>query len=415
VRVLVLSQYFTPEVGATQTRVHSFASALASRGHEVEVVCEVPNHPQGRIHPGYRGRPLRRRRVDGFRARYVWVHTSPNKTAAGRLAFYGSYMAMAALVGSALPKPDVVFASSPPLPVAVAGAAVSARHRVPWVLDVRDLWPEAATAMGELRSPRLIRWVEGLASRLYESADAITVVTAPFRDAIAPRVSRPEKIELVPNGTSRMWLDGAELEPDRTSLGLPKDVFLWTFAGNVGRAQGLDSAIDAAAMLGEGFRLLVLGDGAARRELEDRAAALPVGRVEFRDQVEPERAVRFLRASDALLVPLSAAPELRAFVPSKLFDFCAVGRPVVLTAAGEAVRLAADAGAAIAVPPGRPEEIAAAVRALRDDPSLGARLVSQGRRFASAHLREEQAERLADLLEEVSSSSRQGAGLVGER
>ncbi len=414
-RVLVLSQYFTPEVGATQTRVHTFASALAARGHDVEVVCEIPNHPQGRVRPGYRGSLVRRRRLDGFRASYVWVYTAPRKTTLGRIAFYASYMALAGVVGSVLPRPAVVFASSPPLPVAVAGAAVARRHRVPWVLDVRDLWPEAAVAMGELRDPRMIRGVERLASRLYESADAITVVTAPFRDAIAPSISRPEKIVLIPNGTSPMWLESARIEPDRAALGLPEDAFLWTFAGNVGGAQGLDAAIEAAAMLGDGFRLLVLGDGGARPALEAQASALPAGRVEFRDQVEPERAAQFLRASDSLLVSLSAAPQLRSFVPSKLFDFCAVGRPVILAAAGEAARLATEAGAALAVPPQRPEEIAAAVRRLRDDSSLRERLVTGGRRFASENLRGHQAEGLADLLEEVSSSAPQGAGLVGER
>src|SRR5262249_32669399 len=141
--------------------------------------------------------------------------------------------------------------------------------------------------------------------------------------------------------------------PDRAALELPEDEFLWTFAGNVGGAQGLDPAIDAAAMLGDGYRLLILGDGPARPGLEERAATLPPGRVEFRDQVPPERAVASLRSSAALLVSLSAAPELRAFVPSKLFDFCAVGRPVVVAAAGEPARLAADSGAAIAATPGK--------------------------------------------------------------
>ncbi len=163
-------------------------------------------------------------------------------------------------------------------------------------------------------------------------------------------------------------------------------------------------------MLGEGYRLLVLGDGPARAGLEKRAAALPAGRVEFRDQVEPEAAVRFLRASDALLVSLAPSPELRAFVPSKLFDFCAVRRPVILAAAGEAPRLAAEAGAAVVIPPGEPEQLAAAVRGLRDDPALAQQLASQGSRFASDHLRERDAVRLAELVEDVARSRGRSSG-----
>src|SRR4051812_47283027 len=137
-RVLIFSQYFTPEVGATSTRVHSFAEGLAARGHDVEVICEVPNHPQGVIQPGYRGRLVRRQRLDGFRGSWVWVWTKAEKTTRDRLAFYASYTAMASAWGCLTARPDVVLASSPPLPVGVAASVVAHRHHVPWVLDVRD-------------------------------------------------------------------------------------------------------------------------------------------------------------------------------------------------------------------------------------------------------------------------------------
>ena len=176
-RVLIFTQYFTPEIGATQTRLHTFAAGLAERGHEVEVICEAPNHPQGVVRPGYGGKLVDRRRLDGFRVSYVWVSTHPVKTTRNRLAFYGSYTAGAALVGSAMRRPNVIFASSPPLPVGVAAAAAAIRHRVPWVLDVRDLWPEAAVALGELSNPRLLRLAEHLERWLYRRAAAVTAVT----------------------------------------------------------------------------------------------------------------------------------------------------------------------------------------------------------------------------------------------
>jgi len=214
VRILIFTQYFTPEVGATQTRLHTIAAGLAARGHHVEVVSEVPNHPQGVVHPGYRRRPGHRRRTDGFTAWHVWVMTSPHKTARTRLAFYGSYTAMAIIMGSLRPRPDVIFASSPPLPVAIAAASVAARHRVPWVLDVRDLWPEAAVALGELSSPRMLSLAERLETRLYRSAAAITATTEPFRRAVVAKTDQPGKVSVLPNGTTRLWVEGAELEVD---------------------------------------------------------------------------------------------------------------------------------------------------------------------------------------------------------
>src|SRR5829696_3138175 len=205
-RVLIFTQYFTPEIGATQTRLHSFAAGLAERGHDVEVICEVPNHPQGVVRDGYGQRVVDRRRLDGFLATYVWVRTSSTKTMRTRLAFYGSYMAMAAAVGSLARRPDVIFASSPPLPVAAAAAVAAARHWVPWMMDVRDLWPEAAVAVGELSNPMMLAAAERFERRLYGSAAAITTVTEPFRQSIAAKVGHAEKIHLIPNGTTRLYL-----------------------------------------------------------------------------------------------------------------------------------------------------------------------------------------------------------------
>lgn len=397
-RVLLFTQFFPPEIGATQTRLHAFARGLAERGHDVEVICEIPNHPQGVVHQGFRGRAVVRREEDGFRVRHVWVATAPSKTTRTRLAFYASYAAGASIVASALPRPDVILASSPPLPVAAAAALVAKRHRVPWVMDVRDLWPEAAVALGELSNARLLAWAERLERRLYEDAAAIVTVTEPFGDLIAEKTSDPEKISLIPNGTTRLWVDGAQVEPDRRSLELPESQFLWTYAGNVGTAQGLEAAVDAAAALGEGFRLLILGDGPALTALQKHAQAVAPDRVMFRGQVAPEEAVRHVRASDALLVPLSGHPILRTFVPSKLFDFCAAGRPVIVAAAGEPARLGEAAGAAVAVPPDDAEQLAAALRRLRGDPELRDRLGAAGRAFGASNRRERGIDRLETVL-----------------
>lgn len=361
----------------------------------------MPNHPQGIVHDGYRGRPVIRRQVDGYRVTHVWVHTSPTKTARTRLAFYGSYTAMATIAGAMLRRPDVIFASSPPLPVAAAAATVAARHRVPWVMDVRDLWPSIAIALGELKGDRSVRAAEWLERALYRDATAITVVTRPFVDAVTAVSGQPEKIHHLPNGTTRFWLEERSEPADRSSLGLPADRFIWTFAGNLGVAQGLDTAIAAAGLLDSRFLFVLVGDGPERAKLEHLAAQMAPDRTAFREQVSAHEAREHLRASDAVLVSLAATNALSAFVPSKLFDCCAVGTPVVLTACGEAERLASAAKAAFTVPPGEPAALAQALTALRENPGLGALLSGHGRGFATEHLRETQVERLERILDDA--------------
>ncbi len=398
-RVLIVSQYFAPEVTAASFRMVPIAEGLAALGHDVEVLCEAPNHPEGVFHEGFGGRPIQRRAQGSVSVRHVWVRTSPVKTTRSRLAFYGSFAAMAVAAGAAGPRPDVILATSPPLPAAAAAMAIAGIRRVPWVMDVRDPWPEAAVAVGELSNPRIIGALERLERRLYAGAAKIVTVTEPFRQDIAAKLDDPGKIAIVPNGTTRAWLEVGETEVDRGDLDMPSDKFVWTYAGNVGLAQGLDTALAAAAELGDGFQLQVVGDGPKRAELEEQAAAGTPAAVRFRGLVSPEEAGRRLRASDAILVSLGADPALSKFVPSKMFDGCAVGRPVILCTTGESRRLAEGADAVLPVDPGNPSALASAVRRLRDEADLRERLVANGRAFAGEYLRERQVERLEGILE----------------
>jgi colanic acid biosynthesis glycosyl transferase WcaI len=396
-RALIFTQHYAPEVTAARFRVEAFARCLVERGHEVRVVCPVPNHPQGVVRPGYEARALKRRQVDGIEVAYVRVAVTAAKTLRHRLAYYGSYAAMAAAVGSAMRRPDVILASSPPLTVGAAAALVAARHRVPWVLDVRDLWPEVAVTLGEVSPGPLVASAQWLERRLYRSAARVTTVTEPFREAIRQRNADPAKVLLIPNGTTRAWIEIGEREVPRQAVGIPEDRFVWAYAGNVGLSHGLEVAIEAAARLGDGFQLLVIGEGPARESLERRAAELPEGTVKFRPLVEAAELARVLRASDALLAIQRGA--LTKVVSSKLYDYCAVGRPVLAVAEGEMRRLVEARGAALGVPAGDPEALAGAVRRLRRDRGLGVQLANEGRRFAAEHLRERQAELLARQLE----------------
>jgi glycosyltransferase involved in cell wall biosynthesis len=339
--------------------------------------------------------------LNGVDVRYVWARARPEKTTANRLLFYGSFAASAAAAGLAAKRPDVVLASSPPLPAASAARLIARRHRAPWVFDVRDLWPEAAVILGELRGARAIRAAERLEQGLYKSAHSIVTVTEPFRRQIAAKVDGPEKIELIPNGASSVWLEAGERAPDRAAAELPEDDFVWAYGGNVGLAQGLESAVEAAGRLGEGYRLVVIGEGPRLGSLRELADRQPEGSIEFRSLMPPAEAAAVLRACDALLVPLANRPELAMFVPSKLFDCCALAKPVIVAAAGEPQRLAGASGAGLAVPPEDPEALADAVRRLRGDPELAQQLSERGRAFAEANGRE----RGVDHLERVLGSA----------
>jgi glycosyltransferase involved in cell wall biosynthesis len=399
-RIVLLSQYFPPEVGATQSRMQAFADYLAARGHKVTVVAEFPNHPLGVIPDRYRGHYVVEDRSNAYRVVRVWVKTSPVKNQQTRIAFYSSYMALAAAVGPALGRTDVVLATSPPLFTGVAGLAIARMNGAPLVLDVRDLWPAAADALEQMSRGWMSSAAETLEQTLYRRAAAVIAVTRPFCDHIDAIRGKPPRTELIPNGTLDLFFANGD-GSSRSLPGLPQDGFVVTFAGTHGIAQALPSVVDAAALLDGTAHFAFVGEGPLKEQVVAKSEALGLGNVSFHPQVPMEQMPPLLAASDALLVPLSAHPVFADFVPSKMIDFMAAGKPVLLSAAGESARLLERSGAGVAVKPEDPEALAEAVRWLRAHPEAAESFGEHGRAFARKRLRSVQAERLEQVLLDV--------------
>jgi glycosyltransferase involved in cell wall biosynthesis len=399
-KITLVSQYFPPEVGATQSRMQAFAEYLAARGHEVTVVCEFPNHPHGVMPPEYRGRLIEDDRTNPYRVLRVWVRASHEKTQRTRIAFYLSYMGMATAVTPLTGRPDVVVATSPPLFAGVAGYAISRLTGAPLVLDVRDLWPAAAVSLNQISTGLTLRAAETLERTLYRKAAAVVAVTQPFTEHIDRLRGRGPATALIPNGTLELFFEQNGAVP-RETLGGRDGKLLITFAGTHGIAQALPSVLDAAALVEDVADIAFVGDGPLKEHLMELASERGLRNVHFHPQLPLEEIPPILAASDALLVPLSAHPTFADFVPSKMIDYMAAGRPVILAAAGESARLLADAGAGYAVAPEDAEALAGAIRRLAEHPDDGAAMGERGRIFAAKRLRSVQAERLEQILLDV--------------
>jgi glycosyltransferase involved in cell wall biosynthesis len=396
-RILLLSQYFPPEVGATQSRMQAFAEHLAARGHQVTVICEFPNHPHGVIPRDYRGHLYEDDRSNAYRVLRVWVKASEEKTQRTRMAFYLSYMALATAMAPIAGRADVVVATTPPLFTGAAGLALARLNRAPFVLDVRDLWPAAAVSLNQIPSRWAIRASEWLERLLYRQASQVTAVTQPFCEHIDEIRGRAPRTALLPNGTLDLFFDQADPGDARERLGARDRKPLVTFAGTLGIAQALPSVLDAAALDPE-IDWALIGDGPLRERLIAKAQARELGNVLFHAQVPLGDMPSFLAASDALLVTLSGHPTFADFVPSKLVDFMAAGKPVLLGASGESVRLLEEAGAGLAVAPEDPQALAEAARWLASHPKKAAEMAERGRAYARSRLRSVQAAKLEELL-----------------
>jgi glycosyltransferase involved in cell wall biosynthesis len=404
-RVLYLSQYFAPEVGATQTRAHEMATGLIRAGHDVTMLTEVPNHPKGIIFPGYRRKLWVRENLEGIDVVRVWVKASPVKTMRTRLAFYLTYMLNATLAGLALRGPyDVIYATSPPLFVGGAALALSGLRRIPLIFEVRDLWPESAVALNELHNLSFIRWATRLEEACYRRAKRIVVVTQGIRDRLITR-GFGDKVLLIPNGanTDLFHYQSEAGKAIRQQLDLDDD-FLIIYAGIHGIAQGLETVLNAAHKLRDhaGLHFLFIGDGPRKAELHALKERLALPNVTMLAAQPRETIPAYLSAADVALVPLRRLDIFRGALPSKIFDAWACECPIILSMQGEAQQVLQQANAGVYVEPESPSALAQVVQEMINHSKLLRRYGRNGRRFVEEHYsRQAQAQRLTRLLESL--------------
>ena len=402
-RYLFFTQYYPPEVGATQTRMHHFARRLVERGHDVTVVTELPNHPRGIVFDGYRGRLVRQSVEDGVRVIRVWVYATPRKSALRRMLFYGTYMtgAIAAALALARGRYDAVFATSPPLPAAIAGYVMARLYACPFVMDVRDIWPAVGVALGEIRGRALIRAAERIERWLYHRAAAITCVTRAFVDDAVRKGADPARVSFLPNGTvPELFNPDRDGRAIRAELGL-EGKFVVGFCGNHGVAQGLPGVLEAARLLRdhETIHFLFVGEGPVKAHLLDVRERLALANVTLLPEVPLAEIASYINAADVMLVPLKADPIFRGFIPSKLFDFMACARPVVLAVDGEARTVVEQSGGGVYVEPGRPQALANVLLDLAAAPDRLRTMGELGRAYVlRSYLRDTQALRLEQIL-----------------
>lgn len=386
-KILFLSQYYPPEMGAPAARVSALARRWVRAGHDVTVVTALPNHPTGIIPEPYR----RHWRVEeddhGVRVLRGFIYAAPNRGIWRRSLCYGSFGLSAALEGTLdRGRPDLVLATSPQFLAGLAGWFVSRVKGVPFVLEVRDLWPDSIVAVGALRAnSRIVRALRRAERFVYSQADLVVSVTRSFVAHLERNGAR--RVVVVPNGADPAVFRPVE-DPGavRARYGLG-DRFVACFAGTLGMAHGLEIVLDAAERMRHDARVLfwLVGEGARREELEREARRRRLDNVRFEGQVPREDVPAILAAADAALVLLRPEPLFETVLPSKMFEAMASGRPVVLGVAGEARDLLEKSQAGIPIPPGDADSLARAVAHLASNREEAAHMGARGRRFVLEH------------------------------
>jgi len=389
-RVLIVTHYFPPEIGAPQARLSGLAATWAADGDEVTVLTGMPNHPTGVLPPSYRRAWFRRERADGYRVIRTWLYATPNEGVGRKTLGHLSFMVSSVLLGGRASGPaDVVVVSSPTFFSILSGWLLARLKRARLVVEIRDLWPAIFVELGVLTNRPVIRLLERLELAAYAAADQVVVVSEGFRDDLLRRGVPAAKVHTIRNGVdpSRFTPATAASPQLRARLGAGPDDCLVLYAGTHGISQALPAIADAAAALdraaldGVGrVRFAFVGEGADKQRLARRVAELGLGNVVLLPGVPNPEMPALLAAADICLVPLRQVPLFATFIPSKLFEYLAAGKAVVGSVTGEAARILAEAGAAV-VPPEDSGSLAAAIAALAANPALRAAIGQQGRAF----------------------------------
>jgi colanic acid biosynthesis glycosyl transferase WcaI len=410
VKILYVSQYFPPEMGAPAARAAELARHWTQAGHAVSVLTGFPNHPTGIVPPEWRSR-LRRLtyhekagQVDVFR---TWLWPLPNRKTHERMRNYASFCFSAAMRGKSVPRPDVVIATSPQLLVGLSGWWLARAKRVPFVFEVRDLWPESLAAVGlGAENSILHRSLSAIANFLYSRSDHIVVVTPAFKDFLVKQRRVPaDKISVIQNGveTGLFVPDSAEVcSALRQQLGA-QGKFVTCYVGTMGMAHGLETLLEAAAQLQKQkpeVLFLLIGEGSEKARIRELAAARGLSNVRFLDQQPREKIPAFIAASDACLVLLKKTEIFKTVIPTKMLEFMSCARPVILGVDGQARVIVEEAGAGIVIAPENSLELVEAISRLAANPELGRSLGRKGREFViNRFSRRSTAERYIQVLE----------------
>jgi glycosyltransferase involved in cell wall biosynthesis len=387
-RIIIVTHYFPPETGAPQARLSGLAASWAADGDDVTVLTGMPNHPTGVIPPEYRGAIRRRERHDGYRVLRTWLYATPNEGMALKTIGHLSFMISSVLLGGRASGPaDVVVVSSPTFFAVGSGWLLARLKRARLVVEVRDLWPAIFTELGVLTNRPVIRLLERLELAAYAAADTVIVVSDGFRANLIGRGVPASKVHTIRNGVC-----AGEFDPDapadtrlRARLGANPGDCLVLYAGTHGISQGLTSVADSAALLtDEPIRFAFVGDGADKQRLRHRVAEHGLRNVALLPGIPHEQIPALLAAADICLVPLRDVPLFSSFIPSKMFEYLAAGKPVVAALAGEAAQILREAGAWV-VPPADSAALASAIRTLAAAPQRRQTMGRRGRCYVEEH------------------------------
>lgn len=400
-KILFLADNFPPERNAQASRVYERACFWVKWGHDVSVLTCAPNFPEGKVYAGYANSWYQTEEVSGIRTIRVKTFMAANAGTVLRIVDFLSFMMAALVAGIFQPRPDVIAATSPQFFAAVAACALAWIRRVPFVMEVSDLWPDSVAAVGAMKKGFALRMVENLELFMYRRAERVVPLTHSFKRNLVSRGVPAGKIDVVINGVD---LGRYAPRPRNRSLaekwGISADEFVIGYLGTHGMAHALGNVLEAAERSRPGVRWLLVGTGAEREKLVAQAERHGLSNLTMMPAQPKECMPDVWSICDVALIHLRNAPLFETVIPSKIFEAMGMGLPILFSCPrGEASQIVEDAGAGICVAPEDPEALANAAALLCSNAALTREFAGRSLDAAPRYSREKQARDFLNVLE----------------
>ena len=337
-KLLILTQYYPPEIGAPQNRLHELAIRLKKKGVQVEVLTALPNYPKMEVFEGYRNRQKREETIEGITVHRSWIYVSPSKSIIARLLNYFSFVWSSYWRGRRLQSFDYLMVESPPLFLGYSAMALSKKLNAKLIFNVSDLWPESAEKLGLVTNKGLLKMAYKLEKKCYKAATLITGQTQGIVNDIKQRFPE-KKVSWLPNGVDISFYDPDKI-PDsdfRKVNGFKEEDVIFFYGGILGHAQGLEIIIEAAKGLeNTNAQFVIQGAGPEKEHLFALHKKYALKNIHFFDPVKKTEMPGILKSVDIAIIPLKKLDLFKGAIPSKIFEALAMKKPLLLGVDGEA-------------------------------------------------------------------------------
>ena len=408
-KIVFFSHYFPPEGNAPASRTHEHTKRWVAAGHEVTVITCAPNVPDGVVYDGYRNTVWpQRETVDGIEVVRTWTYVAANSGGTKRILNYISYLLSAVLTFLFFcRRPDVIVATSPQLFCGWAGVIASWLKWRPFILEIRDIWPESIVTVGAMKKGLFVRILELMEVWMYRSASHIVAVGNGYRNNIMAKADVADRISVVTNGVDPEQFEPREKSPSFLEEHGLSGRFVCSYVGTIGMAHGLDVVIRSAHRLKESGRndiaFCLVGDGAQRAVLKSQVVEMGLeSMVRFTGRLPKSKMPEVLASSNCLLIHLKKTDLFETVIPSKIFEAMAMERPLVMGVRGESAEIVRRSGSGVDIEPDNDHELTDAVVLLCDDEDFYQSLCASGRVFVAEHYsRDVLAEKFLAILKSV--------------